>query len=64
MLSWLYVILAILLEVVAPTCMKLSEGFSKIVPSILMFVFYGMCFTILTFALKKIELGGDRQCRE
>jgi small multidrug resistance pump len=55
--SWLYILLAIILEVVATTCMKLSEGFSKILPSILMFVFYGICFTILTLALKKIELG-------
>lgn len=57
MSSWIYILLAIILEVVATTCMKLSEGFSKILPSILMFVFYGLCFTILTLALKKIELG-------
>jgi small multidrug resistance pump len=37
--------------------MKLSEGFSKILPSILMFVCYGLCFTIMTLALKKLELG-------
>lgn len=55
--SWLYILLAILLEVVATTCMKLSEGFSKILPSILMFVFYGICFTLLTLTLKKLELG-------
>lgn len=57
MIDWLYVLLAILLEVVATSCMKFSEGFSKIVPSILMFVCYGLCFTALTFALKKLELG-------
>lgn len=49
--------LAIVLEVVATSCMKLSEGFSKVLPSVLMFVCYGLCFTILAFALKKIELG-------
>lgn len=54
---WIYILLAIFLEVVATSCMKLSEGFSKILPSILMFVCYGICFTILTLALKKIELG-------
>jgi len=57
MIIWLYIFLAIVLEVVATTCLKLSEGFSKIVPSILMFVFYGLSFTILTLVLKKIELG-------
>ena len=55
--SWIYIGLAIILEVVATSCMKLSEGFSKILPSILMFVFYGLCFTIMTLALKKMELG-------
>lgn len=57
MSSWIYIFLAIILEVVATSCMKLSEGFSKILPSILMFVFYGLCFTIMTLALKKMELG-------
>lgn len=36
--------------------MKLSQGFTKIVPSILIFVFYGLCFTFLTFALKRLEV--------
>lgn len=57
MIIWLYILLAILLEVVGTSCMKLSEGFSRILPSILMFVFYGLCLTILTLALKKMELG-------
>ncbi|MEH2352653.1 DMT family transporter [Nostoc sp.] len=54
--SWIYLILAILFEVSGTTCMKLSEGFTKIVPSVLIFVFYGLCFTFLTFALKKLEV--------
>ncbi|WP_445630041.1 DMT family transporter [Nostoc sp. DSM 114167] len=54
--SWIYLILAILFEVSGTTCMKLSQGFTKIVPSVLIFVFYGLCFTFLTFALKKLEV--------
>ncbi|MEH2368100.1 DMT family transporter [Nostoc sp.] len=54
--SWIYLIIAILFEVSGTTCMKLSEGFTKIVPSVLIFVFYGLCFTFLTFALKKLEV--------
>ncbi|MEH2169806.1 MAG: multidrug efflux SMR transporter [Nostoc sp.] len=54
--SWIYLILAILFEVSGTTCMKLSQGFTKIVPSILIFVFYGLCFTFLTFALKRLEV--------
>lgn len=33
-------LLAIVFEVFGTTCMKLSEGFSKMLPSILIFVFY------------------------
>ncbi|MFK0732266.1 MAG: DMT family transporter [Gloeotrichia echinulata GP01] len=55
-ISWLYLYAAILFEVSGITCMKLSQGFTKIVPSILMFVFYGLCFTCLTLCLKRIEV--------
>ncbi|WP_298919852.1 multidrug efflux SMR transporter [uncultured Nostoc sp.] len=54
--SWIYLIAAILFEVSGTTCMKLSQGFTRILPSILIFVFYGLCFTFLTFALKRLEV--------
>ncbi len=55
-MAWLLLILAIILEVCGTTCMKLSEGFSKLVPSILIFVFYGLSFTVFTLALKRIDI--------
>jgi small multidrug resistance pump len=55
-MSWLYLILAILLEVCGTTSMKLSQGFTKLVPSILIFVFYCLSFTSITLALKKIDV--------
>ncbi|MEH2012932.1 DMT family transporter [Nostoc sp.] len=54
--SWIYLIAAILFEVSGTTCMKLSQGFTRILPSVLIFVFYGLCFTFLTFALKRLEV--------
>ena len=36
--------------------MKLSLGFTKLVPSILIFVFYAVSFVALTFALKGIDV--------
>jgi len=36
--------------------MKLSAGFTKILPSVLIFVFYSASFVALTFALKKIDV--------
>lgn len=55
-MMWLYLVLAILLEVSGTTCMKLSEGFTKSVPSILLFVFYSLSFGMLTLALKRIDV--------
>ena len=55
-MSWLFLGLAIVLEVCGTTCMKLSQGFSKVIPSVLIFVFYGLSFTAFTFALKRIDL--------
>ena len=53
---WFYLAGAIALEAAGTTAMKLSEGFSKIVPSILLFVFYAASFVALTFAIKKIDV--------
>ncbi|MCF8068094.1 MAG: multidrug efflux SMR transporter [Desulfobacterales bacterium] len=56
MLPWILLACAIMFEVAGTTAMKLSGGFSKLIPSILIFVCYGLCFTVLTFTLKKIEV--------
>jgi small multidrug resistance pump len=55
-MSWLYLVLAIMLEVSGTTSMKLSQGFTKILPSALMFLFYGLSLSALTLALKKIDV--------
>jgi small multidrug resistance pump len=36
--------------------MKLSEGFTKLLPSILVVVLYGLSFVLLALALKTIEV--------
>ena len=55
-MSWFYLILAIIFEVAGTTAMKLSEGFSKIGPSIAMMVFYIASLFALTLALKRVEM--------
>lgn len=55
-MSWFYLLLAILLEVSGTTCMKLSEGFSKTVPSLLLFVFYTLSVVLLTLAVKRLDI--------
>ena len=56
MQHWFYLDGAIALEVAGTTSMKLSEGFTRIVPSILLFGFYVASFVALTFALRKIDV--------
>jgi small multidrug resistance pump len=53
---YLYLLCAILLEVCGTTSMKLSQGFTRLWPSVLIFVFYSLSFTLLTVVLKKIEV--------
>ena len=53
---WIYLACAILLEVAGTTSMKLSEGLTKLVPSVLLFVFYAASLVALAFALKKIDV--------
>jgi small multidrug resistance pump len=55
-MSFGLLLLAIGLEVAGTTCMKLSQGFSRLVPSVLIVVFYGGSLASLTFALKTIEV--------
>lgn len=56
MQSWLYLTAAIVLEVCGTTSMKLSDGFSRPWPSVLIFVFYGGSFYFLTLALKRFDV--------
>ncbi len=55
-MSMLFLILAIIMEVSGTTCMKLSHGFTRLLPSLLMFLFYVLSLSSLTMALKKIDI--------
>lgn len=55
-MGWLLLTLAITLEVCGTTCMKLSEGFTRLTPSVLLFVFYALCFVAFTFALRYVDI--------
>ena len=53
---WLYLLLAIVLEVTGTTCMKMSHGFDRPIPSVLTFVFWAMSITALIVCLKHIDV--------
>ena len=55
-MSWVYLILAIILEAVGTTLLKMSNGFSVLAPSIGTVVSYVLCFLFLSFALKTIDM--------
>src|ERR1019366_1388251 len=53
---WFYLSLGIIMEVLGTICMKFAEGFSKWLPSVFVFVFYGMSLFLLVLVLKKFEV--------
>ena len=56
MLYWLCLAGAIALEIAGTTSMKLSQGFTRTLPSILLFVFYALSFALMTIAVKRIDM--------
>jgi len=55
-MKWLMLSLGILFEVLGTICMKYAEGFTKLIPSVLVFVFYGISLAALVFVLEKMEV--------
>jgi len=55
-MGWIYLLFAIILEVAGTTFMKLSDGFTRPIPSIGLFICYGLCFTFFSIALKQIPV--------
>ena len=56
-MSWLYLFLAIIFETIGTSLLKLSNGFSVLLPSIGTVIGYLCCFYFLALALKNIEMG-------
>jgi small multidrug resistance pump len=56
-MAWLFLLLAILSEIAGTTMLRLSDGFSKLAPSVAMIVFYALSFGSLSLTLKRIDVG-------
>lgn len=52
----LFLLGAIVFEVTGTTMLNLSEGFTNVIPTVIMFICFGMSFTFLIGALKTIPL--------
>ena len=57
MSSQLALLIAILAEVAATSALKASDGFSKLLPSLIVVAGYGSAFFFLSLALKTIPMG-------
>lgn len=56
-MHWLFLALAIVGEVFGSSMLKISNGFSKLLPSVGVIIGFGCAFYFLSIALKSIPLG-------
>lgn len=56
-MAYVYLGLAIIAEVIATSSLRATEEFTKIGPTIIMIVGYGVAFYCMTLALRAIPLG-------
>ena len=55
--KWLMLGIAIVAETIATSALKSSQGFSKLVPSAIVLVGYGVAFYFLSLTLRSIPVG-------
>ena len=56
-MAYVYLAIAILAEVAATSALKASEEFTRLVPSLVVVVGYGVAFYLLTLVLRSIPVG-------
>ncbi len=56
-MSYLYLSIAIVAEVAATSALKASDGFSKMLPSIVVIGGYGVAFYLLSIIVKTLPVG-------
>ncbi len=56
-MTYVYLFLAILAEVIATSALKAGEGFTKLGPSLLVVLGYGAAFYLLSLVLRDMTVG-------
>lgn len=56
-MKWIYLAIAIIGEVLATSALKESQGFTKLVPSIIVIIGYSIAFYCLSLTLKEVSVG-------
>jgi len=57
LMTYLYLFMAILAEVIATSALKSAEGFTKLGPSLLVVLGYGAAFYLLSLVLRHMTVG-------
>ena len=56
-MNYLYLVVAIMLEVVATTALKQTDGFTRLVPSLVSLTGYAIAFYFLSLTLRTMSVG-------
>lgn len=56
-MTYAFLMIAVVAEVIATTFMKMSDGFTKAMPSVVTVIGYGVAFYFLSLTLKTIPTG-------
>ncbi|MGM0614339.1 multidrug efflux SMR transporter [Halomonas sp. CH40] len=56
-MTFIYLVLAVVAEVVATSALKASDGFTRLWPSLLVVFGYGLAFYLLGLALRVLPVG-------
>ncbi len=56
-MPWLYLMIAIVAEVLGTSFLRASQGFTKPLPSVMVVLGYGLAFFFLSLTLKDIPVG-------
>ena len=56
-MKWIFLTIAIIGEVIATTALKYSNGFTKLMPSVIVIVGYSVTFYFLSLALRTMSVG-------
>ncbi len=57
MINWFYLSVAIVAEVIATSALKASDGFTRLVPSLVVVAGYAVAFVCLSLTLRTIPVG-------
>ena len=56
-MAYVYLAIAIIMEVTATSALKASQEFTKLIPSVIVVVGYGISFYFMTLILRTIPIG-------